>query len=454
MKTSKQFTFTCLLAIVALFCLFTFVFISCYERTNNELDSMLKELPANTADNPHIIKLDVSSLEGFGLAFQANWGKYVYLDLSDSTFTSIGKSAFYTRDNLTGLSIPNSVTKIWYEAFAHCTSLTDITIPNSVTDIGYGPFSACTSLMSISVADDNPAYSSADGILYNKDKTALLQCPGGKTGTVNIPNSVTSIERGAFMGCVSLTGITIPDSVTSIEGEVFYACTSLVSISVAGGNTVYSSVDGMLYNKDKSVLLQCPEGKTTVIIPDSVTNIEERAFLGCTNLVNIIIPNSVISIGEEAFKDCNKLADVIIGNSVTSIGKHTFDGCNSLANVTIGNSVTSIGAYAFFGCTSLANVTIGNSVENIRYGAFDYTGLTNITIPDSVISLENRAFYSENLVRVTFEGTIPSSGFYFYSNIRSTLSPFRGDLRDKYFAANGGPGMYTRAPPNTVWTKQ
>ena len=131
----------------------------------------------------------------------------------------IGSSAFSGCSSLTSITIPNSVTEIGVYAFKGCTSLTSITIPNSVTNIGDSTFWGCSSLTAIYVAVDNKNYTSVNGVLFNKDKTALICYPAGKTDkSYNITNSVTSIGDYAFNGCSSLTSITIPDSVTSIGG--------------------------------------------------------------------------------------------------------------------------------------------------------------------------------------------------------------------------------------------
>jgi hypothetical protein len=225
-----------------------------------------------------------------------------------------------------------------------------------VTSIGYYVFSGCNSLTSIIVDDGNGVYSSNDGILYDKKQTVLLYCPGGKSGDFTIPNGVTSIDDDAFSDCASLTSITIPDSMTSIGYDTFYGCssltsviipnsvtsidnhgfshcTSLTNIIVDNGNSVYSSKDGVLYNKKQTVLLYCPAGKS-------------GAFT---------IPNGVTSIGDDAFSDCERLINVIIPNSVTSIGEDAFWGCENLISITIPTSVTSIGSVAFCWC---ANLTI------------------------------------------------------------------------------------------------
>ena len=169
--------------------------------------------------------------------------------------TSIGWSAFYGCTGLTSIEIPNSVTSIGYGAFSGCSGLTSVTIPNSVTSIGNEPFTDCWSLTSINVVNDNPNYSSKDGVLFNKQQTTLIQCPGGKQGAYVIPYSVTGIGFAAFSGCRSLASVTIPNSVTSIGQFAFCNCSSL----------------------------------TSVTIPNSVTSIGDRAFYGCSSLTDIYV---------------------------------------------------------------------------------------------------------------------------------------------------------------------
>ena len=239
-----------------------------------------------------------------------------------------------------------SVTSIGNYAFTDCYSLTSITIPNSVTSIGWYAFSGCSSLTSINVDVNNPNYCSIDGVLFNKDKTTLIQYPIGNTRTeYTIPNSVTSIGEGAFGDCSSLTSITIPNSVTSIGSYAFRDCSSLTSITIP--NSVTSIGD--------YALGYC-SSLTSITIGNSVTSIGDCAFSGCSSLTSITIPNSVTSIGDYAFWYCSSLTSITIPNSVTSIGSSAFEGCSSLTSITIPKSVTSIGDCAFWGCSSLTTV--------------------------------------------------------------------------------------------------
>ena len=169
-----------------------------------------------------------------------------------NSVTSIGDEAFYGCSGLTSITIPNSVTRIGEGAFAYCSGLTSVTIPNSVTSIGDFAFLYCTS---INVVDDNPNYSSKDGVLFDKQQTTLIQYPGGKQGAYVIPNSVTSIGNYAFYGCSGLTSITIPNSVTSIGKDAFKNCSGL----------------------------------TSIMIPNSVTRIGNHAFCNCSGLTSVTI---------------------------------------------------------------------------------------------------------------------------------------------------------------------
>ena len=298
-----------------------------------------------------------------------NNGAKLYLNSVELTEATIPSNVTEIKDytfsgctSLTSVTIPDSVTSIEQYAFKDCTSLTSVTIPDSVTSIGYGAFSHCKSLTSVTIPDSVTEI----GSYAFRNCTSLT--------SVTIPDSVTEIGEDAFYKCTSLTSVTIGDSVTEIGELAFYDCTSLTSVTIPdsvteigedafGGCTSLTAFYGKFASADNRCLVIngvlnsfARSGLTEYTIPDSVTEIGEDAFSGCTSLTSVSIPDSVTSIGNEAFYWCTSLTSITIPDSVTSIGESAFSYCTSLTSVTIGNSVTSIGYRAFDDCTSLKEV--------------------------------------------------------------------------------------------------
>ena len=248
---------------------------------------------------------------------------------------SIGNNAFYSCKNLVNVTIPDSITSIGNNAFEYCASLKSVLIPGSVTSIGNAAFNRCESLMNIEVIKNNSNYFSQDGVLFDKNKTKLIQYPiGNKRIAYDIPNGVKSFGDCAFDSCSTLKNITIPDSVTSIGWGVFSGSESLTNIDVSENNLNYSSYEGVLFNKNKTELIKYPIGneRTSYNIPTGVINFGD-VFSDCKNLVNITIPNSVTNIGIGAFWQCANLASITITNSVTSIGNYAFYDCKNLKDI-------------------------------------------------------------------------------------------------------------------------
>jgi len=217
------------------------------------------------------------------------------------------------------------------------------------------------------------------------------------TGDVVIPStvihndtvfSVTSINSNTFNGCSGLTSISIPNSVTSIGIGAFYGCITLNSINLDPTNPNFVYVDGILYNKSQSQIICCLTSKTGKIeIPQTVTNIRDGAFYGCTDIESVSIPNSVNSINSQAFYNCTGLTDVMIGDS-SNIGFRSsvyiqstaFTGCSGLTTLSIYLPVASY-YYPFQNLSNLKTLVIGNSVTSIDYSTFStLTGLSKVIL--------------------------------------------------------------------------
>ena len=305
---------------------------------------------------------------------------------------TIGLCAFKECINLENVTIPDSVKTIYFGAFARCYKLKKIKIPDSVQSLGKGTFYKCINLTQVNIPNGVktiPGYVSAQGYA---DETAAAGCFQDCRSIKNIiiPSSVSTIGESAFSGCTSLSSVFIGSGVKELDKRGFYGCDSLAEITVDEKNANYSSLDGVLFNKDKTNVIICPNGKKgTYSLPNKVTKISSYAFCNCSGLTSVTIPNSVTSIEDYAFDDCTGLTNIAIPNSVTSIGYSAFSGCTGLTSVTIPNSVTSIGNYAFSQCSGLTNVSISNKVTSLSYTFKDCTKLTSITIPESVTSISN-----------------------------------------------------------------
>ena len=408
---------------------------------------------------------------------------------------TIADSMFTWCRNLASISIPDSVTRIEDFAFSDI-AMTEISLSDNVTYLSDWAFGNWRSLENINVAENNPAYSSLDGVLFNKAKTELILRPYGQSGAYNIPtgvllignyafsnsgttgvtilDSVTHIGTAAFgqtaitsviipgsvqyigdsafgscaelesvvisegvehigswafSGCSALRSIDIPGSVTHIgarafedmhvtvmEGRGFGASHSyFTAINVAKNNPAFSSLYGVLFNKDKTELIRFPEGKPLengeYIIPDSITVIREGAFRRSFELVSVRIPNNVTHIGAEAFEFCANLFSVVLSDNMTSIENRLFMGCGNLESIIIPENVTSIGENAFSGCGNLKEIVLPQGLTSIGVSAFSgLVNLTSVIIPASVERIGDSAFaWNENLRGLYFDGNAPAT---------------------------------------------
>jgi hypothetical protein len=226
-----------------------------------------------------------------------------------------------------------------------------------------------------------------------------------------------------------LTSIFIPASLTTIgaalDRSTLWDCTSLTSITVDAGNPNYSSVDGVMYNKLQTTLIQYPGGKTdaSFTIPSSVTAIEGSAFRSNALLTSVTIPNSVTSTGTFVFNKCTGLTSAAIGNGLAILGTGTFQGCTGLTSVTIGNSVTTLGRDAFQGCTGLTSVTIPASVTKLG------TSATNCNVFNECKNLSFVSFLGNapTLANINaFFGTTPDFQICYTAGATGFSNPWNG----------------------------
>ena len=332
-----------------------------------------------------------------------------------NSITSIEIGTFTACDSLSSITIPSSVNFIGEEAFSGCNNLASVTIPNSVTTIENRAFSECEKLKEFIISDENPNYSSINGVLTSKDKTRLIACLNPGTKTYTIPDGITSIGEYAFSSCTDLTSITIPESVTTIENTAFSGCKTLEKFIISDKNSNYSFIDAALVSKDKTRLIAFTNaGLNTYTIPENITSIGAFAFYESTGLNSIIITNGVTSIEDGAFATSNIDEFIVSGNNpnyasidgnlvskdktrlVAMQDPHEYLDFLEFSNtidIIIPNSITSIGAYAFY-INNVHFVTIPNNVTSIGDYAFSRSGLTSITIPNSVTSIGKHTFES------------------------------------------------------------
>lgn len=336
--------------------------------------------------------------------------------------TAIGDMAFYKCADATLITIPGSVESIGDYAFFGCASLTSFCIPENVSDICDRVFRGCSSPASIVVSPDNNEYASEGGVLFNKDKTELIQFPEGKSGDYTVPATVRSILMDSFYQCMGLTSITIPGNVDSIgeyafgmcsalasvtlsEGMqsigdgVFYHCRSITSvyipasvtsigegvfnncsmlsrIDVASSSDSYSSEDGVLFDKDRTTLIQYPMTRTGEYdVPVTVSSISRYAFYMCHGLTSVNIdPSSGNYCSEDGVlfdKDrktllqfpCGGVGDYVVPDTVSTIKNTAFDGCVGLKTVALPASVTEIGDSSFVGCINLSSIDVDGDNE-------------------------------------------------------------------------------------------
>lgn len=366
--------------------------------------------------------------------------------------TTIGDGAFFACVNLKGVELGTDVKNIGWSAFSYCESLENVIVPKSVTVVGRWAFSNCTSLTDVYysgteeqwniisfdaynealtsatihfngensatevdsgtcgdnltwvIYDDGSLVIEGTGDMYNY--TYLGQTPWAEYNDriveITIGEGVTSVGIGAFYSCSAVKSISLPSTVYNIRLFAFGACTALEAINVSTDNALFCSEDGVVYNKDKSMLVRYPAGKTATSfdIPESVQTIGNEAFSDSVYLETVSIPKSVKKIEYHAFYGLQALKTVEIPAGVETIGNNVFDACYSLEaiNVSADNSTYSSTNGVLFNKTRTELIyypaakgttyTIPDGVKTIKENAFLFSNVNTFVIPTSVIVIE------------------------------------------------------------------
>lgn len=243
------------------------------------------------------------------------------IDFSDG-IKEIKEAAFSYCSALEEIHLSKVLTKIGKEAFYACSSLTEITLPKKLINIGEDAFGACKALKEIKVEAGNTAFTSIDGVLFNKEKTTLLTFPFANTANYQVPVGTTKIAPSAFSECNKLASIQFPNTLIEIGSEAFYKCLKLENITFP--NSITAVGEGALYGCEG--LLQVELSKSMTIIPDNLLS-------KCTKLQKIKIPEGINKIANQAFSNCSSLTKVEIPASVNNIESESFKACESLNEI-------------------------------------------------------------------------------------------------------------------------
>ncbi len=308
-------------------------------------------------------------------------------------------------------------------------NITSISIPDSVTNITRSSITVLTNLTEITVSNGSEAYSSADGILFDKDMTRLIACPRKKAAdTYAVPGSVETIGVQAFANISGIKTITLPEGVLTIEDTAFGSCPAVVNIPssvtkigtgalgrkklreivLSADNKDFVISDGVLYSADMTRLLLYSDEKTDteLKLPESVTTVDPYAFYNNKNLMSAIVPDSVTDIGNYAFMNCSGLLFAKLPDALTVIPTGIYQGCRKLQRFEVGENVNEIKNSAFYGCNNLA-ISIPESVTEIGRNAIIKTS-SGTTIIYGVAGSYAETYANQNDIPFADISTMPT----------------------------------------------
>lgn len=331
--------------------------------------------------------------------------------------TSIGSYAFYKCGEVTEVSLPAGLKKIGRTAFESCKKLKNINLPDGLETIDDYAFSLCSALESIVIPDS--VTDLGGSVFFNCYNLVSANIPAGITelnvdlfwgctklnSITAIPDQITKIGYSVFEKCSSLTEITLPAGLQEIEYDAFNNCSALTKITIDESNENYTTVDGVLYNKDKTVLVSYPIGneRDSFTTPSTLTKIMSNSFAYSKNLKEVTLNEGLEEVPYSAFQN-SKIVSVNIPASVTRIGSFAFSDCSDLQTVAIadGSKLESIGMYAFASCKSLQQIELPEGLKTIDERVFqNCTILSKVHIPSSVTNVGEKAFYNSAVLSNT-----------------------------------------------------
>ena len=360
--------------------------------------------------------------------------------------TEIEEDAFRGCTGLASIKLPKNLKTLERDAFRGCTGLTSVLIPKTVENTHYyydgiySPFRGCNNLQEVKFEDGMTRIPNSIlcfcaaklNIVIPDSVTEIGEAAFLNSGivAVTIPDTVTEIEEDAFRGCTGLTDVKLPKNLKTLERDAFRGCTGLTSVlipkTVENTHYYYDGIyspfrgcnnlqevkfeDGMT-RIPNSILCFCA-AKLNIVIPDSVTEIGEAAFLN-SGIVAVTIPDAVTEIEEDAFRGCTGLTDIKLPDSVVNIGTKIFANCTSLTDVTLPNAWELIPASTFEGCTALEKLVLPESVQYIRDGAFkNCTALKEIVWSKAPELIDSNAFYNcDAITEMDIPATVTSVGY-------------------------------------------
>ena len=333
-----------------------------------------------------------------------------------------------------------AIDELYY--YENTDKIKSFTIPEGVSYIKDYIFKCYDNLENIFVNAQNEDYCDIDGVLFSlnyetKAPYSLIIYPRAKSNTTyQIPEGINNLEFAAFYKCSNLINLNVPKSIESFPvvgwwNEKCWEYSNIENINVSSENETYSSVDGVLFNKDKTKLILYPAGKrqANYSIPETVNEISDGAFYTANNLKSIEIPDSVVSISEEAFDYAENLSDIKISDSVSVIGDDAFDNTSWYNNQEDGVIYINKCLYEYKGwMPENTSISIKDGTKSICDNAFSYcSNLINVEFPNSVTYIGEKAFYDcDSLIDVKLSENITYLGhnaFNACENLKSINIP-------------------------------